>query len=307
MPSIEQRLLSQRRWVFISPVPQLRCIWSKSVEEPVDIINNWVKKKRKQSNNSLQRLCFLFLELLSCSWIGTHNFWADFQSLKGDRLLHLYLSLKSNLGNWIYDPPLTKLFFCPGCRWGGRTGLGGHLANPLLSRGQGQAGSTGKREVIVTIFLVITTSIQAVFKKQIDVFVEEKLDFVLCEVCKTFLMVKQFRQIFIQQFFQYFEHIEETEWAIEECLKSNLPVRKKRNLLNLENNIILFQSIIMMDVWIFGFLPNIILNVQKCWGTSSKMCVNLPQVAATMCIGPEGDLHGNSAAECAIRMARAGQ
>ena len=32
----------------------------------------------------------------------------------------------------------------------------------------------------------------------------------------------------------------------------------------------------------------------------------LAQVAATMCIGPEGDLHGNSAAECAIRMARAG-
>jgi len=74
-------------------------------------------------------------------------------------------------------------------------------------------------------------AVQAVFKKQIDVFVEEGLDFVLCE---------------------YFEHIEETEWAIEECLKSGLPV------------------------------------------------------AATMCIGPEGDLHGNSAAECAIRMARAG-
>jgi len=29
-------------------------------------------------------------------------------------------------------------------------------------------------------------------------------------------------------------------------------------------------------------------------------------VAATMCIGPEGDLHGVSAAECAVRMARAG-
>lgn len=72
---------------------------------------------------------------------------------------------------------------------------------------------------------------QAVLKKQIDVFVEEKLDFILCE---------------------YFEHIEEMEWAIEECLKSPLPV------------------------------------------------------AATMCIGPEGDLHGISAAECAIRMARAG-
>ena len=81
---------------------------------------------------------------------------------------------------------------------------------------------------------------------------------------------------------------------------------KKRNLRNLGNDIILTKSMAMMDVWIYGFLP-IYLNVQKCCGTSSKMCVNLPQVAATMCIGPEGDLHGNSAAECAIRMARAGQ
>ena len=29
-------------------------------------------------------------------------------------------------------------------------------------------------------------------------------------------------------------------------------------------------------------------------------------VAATMCIGPEGDLHGVSAEECAVRMAKAG-
>merc|ERR1719435_852765 len=29
-------------------------------------------------------------------------------------------------------------------------------------------------------------------------------------------------------------------------------------------------------------------------------------VAASMCIGPEGDLHGNSNAECAVRMAKAG-
>lgn len=29
-------------------------------------------------------------------------------------------------------------------------------------------------------------------------------------------------------------------------------------------------------------------------------------VAATMCIGPEGDLHGVSAADCAVRMAKAG-
>lgn len=30
-------------------------------------------------------------------------------------------------------------------------------------------------------------------------------------------------------------------------------------------------------------------------------------VAANMCIGPEGDLHGVSPAECAVRMAKAGE
>merc|ERR1712142_795170 len=73
--------------------------------------------------------------------------------------------------------------------------------------------------------------VQKEFKKQIDVFVSEGMDFLLCE---------------------YYEHIEEMEWAIEECLKTSLPV------------------------------------------------------AASMCIGPEGDMHGVSAAECAIRMAKAG-
>ena len=28
---------------------------------------------------------------------------------------------------------------------------------------------------------------------------------------------------------------------------------------------------------------------------------------ATMCIGPEGDLHGVSAGDCAVRMAKAGE
>jgi len=73
--------------------------------------------------------------------------------------------------------------------------------------------------------------VQAQYRRQIKVFVEEKIDFLLCE---------------------YFEHIEEMEWAIEECKKTSLPV------------------------------------------------------AASMCIGAEGDMHGVSAAECAIRMARAG-
>jgi len=51
---------------------------------------------------------------------------------------------------------------------------------------------------------------------------------------------------------QYFEHVEEMEWAIEVATSTSLPV------------------------------------------------------AATMCIGPEGDMHGVSAGDCAVRMAKAG-
>jgi len=73
--------------------------------------------------------------------------------------------------------------------------------------------------------------VQEEFRKQIKVFVDAGLDFLLCE---------------------YYEHIEEMEWAIEVCKGTGLPV------------------------------------------------------AASMCIGPEGDLHGKSTKECAIRMAKAG-
>nr|CAD7445276.1 unnamed protein product [Timema bartmani] len=73
--------------------------------------------------------------------------------------------------------------------------------------------------------------VQEEFKKQVDVFVQEEIDFLICE---------------------YFEHVEEIEWAIEVCKKTGKPV------------------------------------------------------AATMCIGPQGDLHGVSAGECGVRMVRAG-
>jgi len=52
---------------------------------------------------------------------------------------------------------------------------------------------------------------------------------------------------------QYFEHVEEMEWAIDVAVSTCLPV------------------------------------------------------AATMCIGPEGDMHGVSAGDCAVRMAKAGK
>ena len=41
------------------------------------------------------------------------------------------------------------------------------------------------------------------------------------------------------------------------------------------------------------------------WAIEECLKTSLP-VGASMCIGPEGDMHGVSAAECAIRMARAG-
>lgn len=73
--------------------------------------------------------------------------------------------------------------------------------------------------------------VQRMFEDQLECFTAKKVDFMIAE---------------------YFEHIEETEWAIESCLKTGLPV------------------------------------------------------AANMCIGPDGDLHGHSAEECAKRMAQAG-
>jgi len=74
-------------------------------------------------------------------------------------------------------------------------------------------------------------AVQAEFKVQADAFVEMKVEFLLAE---------------------YFEHIEEMEWAIEVLKNTGLPV------------------------------------------------------AASMCIGPDGDMHGVSTAECGVRMAKAG-
>ncbi|XP_071440868.1 betaine--homocysteine S-methyltransferase 1-like [Hetaerina americana] len=73
--------------------------------------------------------------------------------------------------------------------------------------------------------------VQADFQKQVKVFLDNSLDFLICE---------------------YFEHVEEIEWAIEVCKATGKPV------------------------------------------------------AATMCIGPQGDMHGISAGDCAVRMAKAG-
>ncbi|GFS89604.1 betaine--homocysteine S-methyltransferase 1 [Nephila pilipes] len=73
--------------------------------------------------------------------------------------------------------------------------------------------------------------VQEEFRKQVQVFVKNKVDFLICE---------------------YFEHIEEMEWAIDVCRETSLPI------------------------------------------------------AATMCIGKEGDLHNVSVGDCAVRMAQAG-
>lgn len=57
---------------------------------------------------------------------------------------------------------------------------------------------------------------------------------------------------FLLFFFQYFEHVEEAEWAVQELKTAGKPV------------------------------------------------------AATLCIGPEGDLNGVSPGDCAVRLVKAG-
>ncbi|XP_074546384.1 betaine--homocysteine S-methyltransferase 1 [Halichoeres trimaculatus] len=73
--------------------------------------------------------------------------------------------------------------------------------------------------------------VKAIFKKQLDVFVDKKVDFLIAE---------------------YFEHVEEAEWAVQVLKTTGLPV------------------------------------------------------AATLCIGPEGDLNKVSPGDCAVRLVKAG-
>ncbi|XP_029921359.1 betaine--homocysteine S-methyltransferase 1-like [Myripristis murdjan] len=73
--------------------------------------------------------------------------------------------------------------------------------------------------------------VKAIFKKQLDVFVQKNVDFLIAE---------------------YFEYVEEAEWAVQVLRTAKKPV------------------------------------------------------AATLCIGPEGDLNGVSPGECAARLVRAG-
>ncbi|XP_055519791.1 betaine--homocysteine S-methyltransferase 1-like [Leucoraja erinacea] len=75
------------------------------------------------------------------------------------------------------------------------------------------------------------TLVKAIFRKQLDVFVKKNVDFLIAE---------------------YFEHVEEAEWAV---------------------------------------------HVMKVSGKA---------VAATLCIGPEGDMAGVSAGDCAVRLVKAG-
>ncbi|XP_038071969.1 betaine--homocysteine S-methyltransferase 1-like [Patiria miniata] len=74
-------------------------------------------------------------------------------------------------------------------------------------------------------------AVQEQFRKQAEVFIKNDVDFLIAE---------------------YFEHVEEAVWAVEELKKTGKPV------------------------------------------------------AATLCIGPEGDLHGVSAGDCAVQLAKAG-
>ena len=66
--------------------------------------------------------------------------------------------------------------------------LGGISQTPSYLEGKGKEAVQAMLLVTVVILMVtlmviiVTPTVQAVFKKQIDVFVEEGLDFVLCEV-----------------------------------------------------------------------------------------------------------------------------
>jgi len=106
-----------------------------------------------------------------------------------------------------------------------------HIAREVADEGQNVMVAGGISQTPSYLSGASKEDCQKMFEEQLECFVKKKVDFMIAE---------------------YFEHVEEAEWAIESCLKTGLPV------------------------------------------------------ACNMCIGPEGDLHGNSVEECTKRMANAG-
>ena len=74
----------------------------------------------------------------------------------------------------------------------------------------------------------------------------------------TFSMISRLKITFFEatfiHFSQYFEHIEETEWAIEECLKSGLPVILTIIIFNIIIIILVIDIIIIINIIIIKFI-----------------------------------------------------
>ena len=68
----------------------------------------------------------------------------------------------------------------------------------------------------------------------------------------------------------------------------------------------MFEFTFLSFLFFFQFYFQYFEHIEEMeWAIQVCKETNLP-VAASMCIGPEGDLHGVSASECAVRMAKAG-
>nr|UIE77778.1 betaine--homocysteine S-methyltransferase 1 [Plecoglossus altivelis] len=105
-----------------------------------------------------------------------------------------------------------------------------HLAREVANEGDALVAG-GVSQTPSYLSCKSETEVKAIFQKQLDVFIKNKVDFLIAE---------------------YFEHVEEAEWAVQVLKSTGKPV------------------------------------------------------AANLCIGPEGDMHGVSPGDCAVRLVKAG-
>lgn len=106
--------------------------------------------------------------------------------------------------------------------------------------------------------------VKNIFRKQLDVFIKKDVDFLIAEVSsRVFLTEMSVWAVLCDGLidglifywlidWQYFEHVEEAEWAVQVLKATGKPV------------------------------------------------------AASLCIGPDGDMHGVTPGDCAVRLVKAG-
>lgn len=117
------------------------------------------------------------------------------------------------------------------------------------------------------------TDVKATFKKQLDVFIKKNVDFLIAEV---------------------------ENWIITHLLTFSGGYCARFSYLSHVDSSMVWLS---AEVSLLQYFEHV---EEAVWAVEVLKQTGKP-VAATLCIGPEGDMHGVSPGECAVRLVKAGE